>query len=293
MSEQRKTAIVTGASGGIGRAVAKAFVDHDYNVVLTGTRDDKLKSAAAAMGSPAHVLAVVADVASAADRARPVDSALSRFGRIDVLVNNAGLFEPRPFLEVDEAHLDRFLAINLKGTFFLTQAVIPHLMAVGCGAVINVGTVLVDHAIAGVPTTAPIASKGAIHALTGQLAAEFGRTISASTPSRRALSARPCTTGTASKMPTAWPGCTCSIASANPTKSRTQRSCWRKAISSPARSSRWTAVMSPDTPLEEAFAACSRGSPSRPGRRRSRVRSCRRAPGRKRRARQSSGVRRT
>ena len=175
MSEQRKTAIVTGASGGIGRAVAKAFVDHDYNVVLTGTRDDKLKSAAAAMGSPAHVLAVVADVASAADRARLVDSALSRFGRIDVLVNNAGLFEPRPFLEVDEAHLDRFLAVNLKGPFFLTQAVIPHLMAVGGGAVINVGTVLVDHAIAGVPTTAPIASKGAIHALTGQLAAEFGK----------------------------------------------------------------------------------------------------------------------
>ena len=174
MSEQRKTAIVTGASGDIGRAVAKAFVDHDYNVVLTGTRDDKLKSAAA-MGSPAHVLAVVADVTSAADRARLVDSALSRFGRIDVLVNNAGLFEPRPFLEVDEAHLDRFLAVNLKGTFFLTQAVIPHLMAVGGGAVINIGTLLVDHAIAGVPTTAPIASKGAIHALTGQLAAEFGK----------------------------------------------------------------------------------------------------------------------
>ncbi len=175
MSEQRKTAIVTGASGGIGRAVAKAFIDHDYNVVLTGTSEDKLKSAHVAMGSPAHALAVVADVSSAADRARLVDSALSRFGRIDVLVNNAGVFEPRPFLEVDEAHLDRFLNVNLKGTFFLTQAVIPHLMAVGGGAVINVGTVLVDHAIAGVPTTAPIASKGAIHALTGQLAAEFGK----------------------------------------------------------------------------------------------------------------------
>ena len=76
---------------------------------------------------------------------------------------------------MDEAYLDRFLSVNLKGTFFLTQAVIPHLMAVGGGAVINVGTVLVDHAIAGVPTTAPIASKGAIHALTGQLAAEFGK----------------------------------------------------------------------------------------------------------------------
>ena len=175
MPTQRKTAIVTGASGGIGLAVAKAFIDHDYNVVLTGTSEDKLKSAHAAIGSPEAVLTVAADVGSAADRERLVDSALSRFGRIDVLVNNAGIFEPRPFLDVDEAHLDRFLTVNLKGTFFLTQAVIPHLMAVGGGAVINVGTALVDHAIGGVPSTAPVASKGAIHALTGQLAAEFGK----------------------------------------------------------------------------------------------------------------------
>ena len=175
MSKHKKTVIVTGASGGIGHAVAKAFVGHDYNVVLTGTNEDKLKSAEATIGSPTTVLTVVADVTSAADRERLVDAALSRFGRIDVLVNNAGLFEPRPFLEVDEDHLDRFLKVNLKGTFFLTQAVLPHLIAVGGGAIINVGTVLVDHAIAGVPATAAVASKGAIHALTAQLAAEFGK----------------------------------------------------------------------------------------------------------------------
>ncbi len=175
MSKHRKTVIVTGASGGIGYAVAKAFVGHDDNVVLTGTSEDKLKSAEATIGSPTTVLTVVADVTSAADRERLVDAALSRFGRIDVLVNNAGLFEPRPFLEVDEDHLDRFLEVNLKGTFFLTQAVIPHLIAGGGGAIINVGTVLVDHAIAGVPATAAVASKGAIHALTAQLATEFGK----------------------------------------------------------------------------------------------------------------------
>ncbi len=175
MSKHRKTAIVTGASGGIGHAVAKAFVRRDDNVVLTGTNEDKLKSAEAIIGSPATVLTVVADVTSAADRERLVDAALSRFGRIDVLVNNAGLFKPRPFLEVDENDLDRFLEVNHKGTFFLTQAVLPHLIAVGGGAIINVGTVLVDHAIAGVPATAAVASKGAIHALTTQLAAEFGK----------------------------------------------------------------------------------------------------------------------
>ena len=175
MSQQSKTAIVTGASGGLGEAVAKAFVVRGYNVVLTGTNEDKLAAVQAAIASPAAVIAIAADVANAADRARLVDAALSRFGRIDILVNNAGVFEPRPFLDVDVAHLDKFLTINLKGTYFLTQAVIPHLQAVGGGAIINIGTVLVDHAIAGVPASAAIASKGAIHALTGQLAAEFGQ----------------------------------------------------------------------------------------------------------------------
>ncbi len=174
MSQHEKTAIVTGASGGLGRAIAEALVDHDFNVVLTGTNADRLAAVETAIGSQS-VLSVVADVASAADRRRLVEAAVSRFGRIDVLVNNAGVFEPQPFLEVDESTLDRFLDVNLKGTYFLTQAVIPHLQAAGGGAVINVGTVLVDHALGGVPASAAVASKGAIHALTVQLAAEFGK----------------------------------------------------------------------------------------------------------------------
>ena len=174
MPQQRKTAIVTGASGGLGQAIAKALVDHGYNVVLTGTNADRLAAVQTAVGSEA-ALSVVADVGNSADRAHLVDSALSRFGRIDVLVNNAGVFEPRPFLEVDEAYLDRFLTVNLKGTYFLTQAVIPHMREAGGGSVVNIGTVLVDHALGGVPASAAVASKGAIHALTVQLAAEFGR----------------------------------------------------------------------------------------------------------------------
>ncbi len=126
MSNYTKTAIVTGASGGLGFAIAKTFIDHGFNVVLTGTNAEKLKSAHASLGSPETVLTVAADVGSAADRQRLVEATLSRFGRIDVLVNNAGIFEPRPFLDVDEAYLDRHLSVNLKGTFFLTQAVIPH-----------------------------------------------------------------------------------------------------------------------------------------------------------------------
>jgi NAD(P)-dependent dehydrogenase (short-subunit alcohol dehydrogenase family) len=170
----RKTAIVTGASSGLGRAIAEAFARDGYNLVLSGRNVDRLSEASAAIGKPDRVVAEAGDVAIAADRKALVETALGRFGRIDALVNNAGIFEPRPFLEVDEEHLDRFLNVNLKGTYFLSQAVIPHMQAAGGGAIVNIGTVLVDHAITGVPVSAPIVSKGAIHALTGQLAAEFG-----------------------------------------------------------------------------------------------------------------------
>ncbi|MEO1019138.1 MAG: SDR family oxidoreductase [Pseudomonadota bacterium] len=174
MSQITKTVIITGASGGLGQSISQAFAEHGYNVVLTGTNAAKLDETATQTHAPERTVTVVADVSNAEGRLKIVEGALDRFGRIDVLINNAGVFEPRPFLDVDEAHLDRFLDINLKGTFFLTQKVIPHLRKVGGGSVINVGTVLVDHAIGGVPATAPISSKGGIHALTGQLASEFG-----------------------------------------------------------------------------------------------------------------------
>ncbi|MGH1482008.1 MAG: SDR family NAD(P)-dependent oxidoreductase [Geminicoccales bacterium] len=174
MSRKPKTAIVTGASGGLGKAIAEAFVGNGYNVVVSGTNAERLTETMAEIGVPDRAVAIVADITRPEDRKKIVHAAIDHFGRVDVLVNNAGVFEPRPFLDVDEAHLDRFLDINLKGTFFLTQEVVPHFHRVGGGSVVNVGTVLVDHAIGGVPATAPISSKGAIHALTGQLAAEFG-----------------------------------------------------------------------------------------------------------------------
>lgn len=174
MSNQFKTAIVTGATGGLGKAIAETFVGKGYSVVVTGTNSKRLDAVVALLGAPDRIVAISADVRRQADRKRIVDAAIDRFGRVDVLINNAGVFEPRPFLDVDEAHLDQFLDTNLKGTFFLTQEVVPHLLRAGGGSVVNIGTVLVEHAISGVPATAPISSKGAIHALTAQLAAEFG-----------------------------------------------------------------------------------------------------------------------
>jgi len=81
----------------------------------------------------------------------------------------------KPFLDVEETELQRFFNVNLKGTFFATQAAIRKMIQNGGGSIINIGTVLVDHAIAGFPATAAVTSKGGIHALTKQLAAEFGK----------------------------------------------------------------------------------------------------------------------
>ncbi|MDQ0964818.1 NAD(P)-dependent dehydrogenase (short-subunit alcohol dehydrogenase family) [Flavobacterium sp. W4I14] len=169
------TVIITGASTGIGRAIAALFLKQGHNVVINAANENNLISAYNELGSHDQLAMVAGDISNINTGKRLVETAIARFGAVDVLVNNAGIFEPKPFLAVDEAHLDKFLSINLKGTFFTTQAAITQMLKQDGGAVINIGTVLVDHAIGGFPATAPISSKGGIHALTKQLAAEFGK----------------------------------------------------------------------------------------------------------------------
>ena len=175
MSNQNETVLITGASTGIGFAVARAFLDRGSNLVLNSRDSGRLEAAYESLGRPDNAVLVAGDVSDKAVGQRMVDAALEKFGRVDVLVNNAGIFSPKPFLDVEEADLDRYYAINLKGTYFTSQAAIPAMQAQGGGAIINVGTVLVNHALGGFPASAPVASKGAVHALTLQLAAEFGK----------------------------------------------------------------------------------------------------------------------
>ena len=144
-------------------------------MVLNSKDPGRLEAAYEALGRPDNALLVAGDVSDKAVGQRMVDAALEKFGRVDVLVNNVGVFATTPFLEVEESDLDRFLSINFNGTYFTSQAAIPAMQAQGGGAVINVGSVLVNHAIGGVPATAPISTKGAIHALTVQMAAEFAK----------------------------------------------------------------------------------------------------------------------
>jgi NAD(P)-dependent dehydrogenase (short-subunit alcohol dehydrogenase family) len=175
MSTNVGTVLITGASIGLGYEIAQAFLGKGSNVVLNSSNEKKLREAAEKLDNASKVAFVAGDIGRKETSQKMVRLAVDRFGSVNVLVNNAGVFSPKPFLEVDEDELDKFLNINLKGTYFASQAAIAQMLKQEGGAIVNIGTVLVGHAIGGFPVTAPTTSKGAIHTLTGQLAAEFGK----------------------------------------------------------------------------------------------------------------------
>ncbi len=175
MSTQVKTVLITGASSGIGYDVARAFLEKQTNVVLNGRNVEKLKAAAERLGHADRVASVPGDIGEWKTGDAMVRVAVERFGSVDVLVNNAGTFSVKPFLDVTEADLDGYIDGNLKGTYFTTQAVVRQMKKEGGGAIVNIGTVLVNHAMAGVPASAPLVTKGGVHALTISLAAELAR----------------------------------------------------------------------------------------------------------------------
>ncbi len=172
---KKQTIIVTGASSGIGKEIARHFLAKGDNVVINSSTAEKLEQVYEELGGGENLAMVAGNVYDKNTGEQLLAAALDKFGSADVLVNNAGIFETKPFLEVDEAYLDRFLNTNLKGTYFTTQAIIPQMLKQHDGVVINIGTPLVNHGLGGVPITAQMASKGAVHALTIQLAAEFGK----------------------------------------------------------------------------------------------------------------------
>lgn len=172
---KKQTIIVTGASSGIGKEIARHFLKNGDNVVINSSTADKLEQVYQEFGAGENLAMVAGNVKHKSTGEKILATAMEKFGSVDVLVNNAGIYETKPFLEVDEAYLDKFLDTNLKGTFFTTQAVIPQMLKQHDGVVINIGTPLVNHALGGAPSTAPLSSKGAIHSLTLQLAAEFGK----------------------------------------------------------------------------------------------------------------------
>ncbi|WP_437490778.1 SDR family oxidoreductase [Sorangium sp. So ce1014] len=175
MSNRIDRVIITGASSGIGLDLARRFLAEGSSLVVNGRDPEKLDRARRSLDGGARVVAVPGHVGERATARAVVAAAREHFGGVDVLINNAGIFGVKPFLESTEEDLDRFFATNLKGTFLMTQAAVPLMIEGGGGSIINVGTVLVQQAMMGMPVSAAMASKGGVHALTVSLAAELAR----------------------------------------------------------------------------------------------------------------------
>ncbi len=175
MNTDSRTVLITGGSSGIGLDAARAFHARGANVLLNGRNEEKLAAAAATFDDTSHVATVAGNVGEKKTGQEMVRTAVERFGSVDVLINSAGIFEPKPFLDYTEDDLDRHLTGNLKGVFFTSQAAVAQMRKQKGGVIINVGTVLVHHSMAGLPDSAPLASKGGIHALTTNLASELAQ----------------------------------------------------------------------------------------------------------------------
>lgn len=173
MSSSTRNVVITGSSSGIGLEIARAFLEQGANVVLNGRDPGKLGAVAARLGSSDRVAWIAGDIGRRQTGEALVRTSVERFGGVDVLVNNAGTFAPKPFLEVTEEDLDGYLDGNLKGTYLTTQAAVRQMKKQKRGSIVNIGTVLIDHAIGGFAASAPLVSKGGIHALTVSLAAEL------------------------------------------------------------------------------------------------------------------------
>ncbi|NWA03277.1 SDR family NAD(P)-dependent oxidoreductase [Pseudomonas gingeri] len=167
MSNAKKVVVITGASQGIGAAVVKAFRDLDYRVVAT--------SRSIQPSSDPDILAIAGDIADPATAQRVIREGVARFGRIDSLINNAGIFIAKPFTGYTHEDYVNVLAVNLNGFFYITQLAINEMEKHGSGHIVNITTSLVDHAIDGVPSVLASLTKGGLNSATKSLAIEYAK----------------------------------------------------------------------------------------------------------------------
>ncbi|MFI9779178.1 SDR family NAD(P)-dependent oxidoreductase [Streptomyces sp. NPDC051956] len=164
-SQNQKVAIVTGASQGIGAGLVEAYRKLGYAVVAT--------SRTIAPADDADILTVQGDIADPATAERVVAAAVERFGRIDTLVNNAGVFLSKPFTDHTADDYATVTGVNLAGFFRISQLAVPHMLAQGGGHIVNITTSLVDNADSRVPSVLASLTKGGLQSATKSLAIEY------------------------------------------------------------------------------------------------------------------------
>jgi NAD(P)-dependent dehydrogenase (short-subunit alcohol dehydrogenase family) len=165
MVTEQKVAVITGASQGIGAALVKAYRDRNNRVVAT-----------ARSITPADnddILTIPGDIADRRTAERAISAGMDRFGRIDTLVNNAGIFIAKPFTHYTEADYASILGVNIAGFFHITQLAIAEMEKQGGGHVVQITTSLVDHAMTGVPSVLASLTKGGLNGATKSLAIEY------------------------------------------------------------------------------------------------------------------------
>lgn len=165
MGAEQKVAIVTGASQGLGEAIVKGYRDRNWRVVAN--------SRSIKPSSDPGVLAVAGDIGDPEVAERVVKQALGQFGRVDTLVNNAGIFVAKPFADYTDQDYAAMLATNLNGFFYITRRVAREMAKQASGHIVQITTSLVDHANSNVPSVLASLTKGGLAAATKSLAIEY------------------------------------------------------------------------------------------------------------------------
>jgi len=171
MADTKKTAIVTGASKGIGAGVVEAFLKRGYNVVANSRNISKTNPFPA---SP-NLALVNGDIGHPQTAAKIAETAVSRFGRIDVLINNAGIFIPNPFSEYTTEEFNSLVSTILAGFLYVTQLSVKQMLKQNTGSIVNVSAATVDQPIAGANAAVQMLVKGGLHAVTRALAIEYAK----------------------------------------------------------------------------------------------------------------------
>jgi NAD(P)-dependent dehydrogenase (short-subunit alcohol dehydrogenase family) len=172
MSSQRKTAIVTGASQGIGAGVVNAFVERGFNVVANSR---KVTQSAEVTASD-HIALVDGHIGEPATAARIVETALARFHSIDALVNNAGIFFTKPFTDYTAEDIRSLVSTNIEGFVYVTQLAVKQMLAQKTGgSIVTITAALARNPIRGVPASVPMITKGGLETITQHLATEYAK----------------------------------------------------------------------------------------------------------------------
>jgi NAD(P)-dependent dehydrogenase (short-subunit alcohol dehydrogenase family) len=168
-SNKTQVAIVTGASSGIGLGITRALLEHGYSVVANSRSATQSKD----LKPSANLVLVDGDIGKKDTAIKVADAAIRHFGRIDLLVNNAGIYIPKPFTEYTPEDFETMISTNVAGYFFVTQQVVAQMRKQGFGHIVSISTVLTDQPLAGAPISLPVLTKSTIPAFSRALAMEY------------------------------------------------------------------------------------------------------------------------